>query len=101
MRNPSLIFFCELTNGHGTTKAMIRLVDVEQHDKVILEQEGQVEFKDTTQVVTLALNLRGVVFEHPGEYRFQLYSGENFLGDRKVVCRQIELPPKQETEQEI
>ncbi|MHC4122058.1 MAG: DUF6941 family protein [Planctomycetota bacterium] len=96
MRNPSLIFFCELTDGHGKTKATIRLIDVEQNDKVILEQDGEVEFKDVKQIVTLALNLRGVVFEHPGEYRFQLYSGEHFLGDRKIICRHIELPPKQD-----
>jgi hypothetical protein len=97
VRHPQIVFFCELTNGHGTTKVKIRLVDAqEEEEKIIFEKEGAVQFKDVKQIVTLAMNLQGIVFPSPGEYRFQLFAGGYLLGERRITCRQIELPPKPE-----
>jgi len=92
-----LVFFCEMTNGHGTTNTKIRLIDEQQEDKVIFEQSGEVEFKDVKQIVTLAVNLRGVVFHHPGEYRFEIFAGEHLLGQRRIVCRKVQPPEKGDT----
>jgi hypothetical protein len=93
-RHPQIVFFCELTNGHGTTKARIRLVDTQEEEKIIFEQEGTLQFKDVKQIVTLAMNLQGIVFPRPGEYRFQLFAGEQLLGERRITCRKVKLPPK-------
>jgi len=93
-RHPQIVFFCELTNGHGTTKAKIRLVDAQEEEKIIFEQEGTVQFKDVKQIVTLAMNLQGIVLPRPGEYRFQLFAGGDLLGERRIICRKINLPPK-------
>jgi hypothetical protein len=68
-----LVFFCELTNGHG-----------------------DVEFTDVQQIVTLAVGLHGVVFPEPGEYRFQLFTEGELLGERRVICRKIPMPGKPE-----
>jgi Family of unknown function (DUF6941) len=95
-RHPQIVFFCELTNGHGTTKMKIRLVDTQEEEKYIFEKEGTVQFKDVKQIVTLAMDLHGVVFPQPGEYRFQLFAGGNILGERRIICRKIILPPKAE-----
>ena len=95
-RHPQIVFFCEMTNGHGTTQAKIRLVDAQEDEKVIFEQEGTVQFKDVKQIVTLAMNLQGIVFPGPGEYRFQLFTGGHLIGERRITCRKIELPPKSE-----
>jgi len=94
VRAGQLVFFCELTNGHGRTQTKIRLVNAEEDDKIVLEQNGQVQFKDVRQILTLAVNLQGVVFERPGEYRFQLFADESLLGERRIMCRKIEPPPK-------
>ncbi|MDD5381942.1 MAG: hypothetical protein PHG53_09960 [Phycisphaerae bacterium] len=98
IRYPSLVFFCELTNGHGRTKTTIRLVDEQgpggQEDKVIFEQKGEGEFKDVKQVVSLALNLQGVMLPHEGEYRFQLFADDCLLGERRIICRKIAPPSK-------
>jgi hypothetical protein len=94
VRSYQLVFFCELTNGHGRTKAKIRLVDDQQDEKVIFEQERPIEFKDVKQTLTVALNLQGLVLPRPGEYRFQLFADEQLLGERRIVCRKIDLPPK-------
>lgn len=84
-----LVFFCELTNGHGKAQTRIRIVDTQQEDKVIFEQHGQVEFKDVRQVVTLGVNLQGIGFTKPGEYRFQIFAEDQLLGERRLTCRQV------------
>jgi hypothetical protein len=95
VRYPSLVFFCELTNGHGKTKTKIRLVDDQEDDKVLFEQEGMVDFKDVRQVLSLALNLQGIGLPHPGEYRFQLFTEENLLGERRIKCNKVALPRRE------
>lgn len=94
VRHDQLIFFCELTNGHGKTNTKIRLIDIEQQDKVLFEQSGVVEFKDVQQIVTLAINLRGIVFQKTGEYRFQLFAENTLLGERRVICREVKVPQR-------
>ncbi len=95
IRYQQLAFFCELTNGHGQNQARVRLIDEEQNEKVLFEQEGKLEFKDVDQIVSLTINLHGVVFEHPGRYRFQIYCGGQLLGERRVLCRHVK--PKNES----
>jgi len=92
-RCPQIVFFCELTNGHGKTAARVRLIDA-QEEKVIFEKDGTVAFEDVRQIVTLAMDLHGVVFPHPGEYRFQLFTGGDLLGERRIVCRKV-FPPQE------
>jgi hypothetical protein len=93
-RHPQIVFFCEMTNGHGTTDVTISLVNTQDEEKVVFEREGKVHFENVKQIVTLAMNLQGIVFPGPGEYRFQLFGGGNLLGERRVACRQVKLPPK-------
>jgi len=92
-RHPQIVFFCELTNGHGTTETKVRLVDAEDDEKAIFERTGTVRFEDVKQIVTLAVNLQGLVFPRPGEYRFQLLASGQLLGERRILCRQVDLPP--------
>jgi hypothetical protein len=91
-----LVFFCELTNGHGPTQTTIRLIRSQEKEKVLFEQKGKIEFKDVQQIVTLAVNLQGVVFPEPGEYRFQLFTDNQLIGERRIICRQIQLPGKKD-----
>jgi hypothetical protein len=92
VRHDQLIYFCEMTNGHGVTHLKIRLVDAQSQDKVIFEQGQSVDFKDVRQTVTVAINLMGIVFQHTGEYRFQLFAHDTLLGERSVVCRLVNMP---------
>lgn len=96
VRSAQLVFFCELTNGHGKTQTKVRLVDVEKDEQVVFEKSGTVEFKDVKHVLSLAVALQGLVFEHPGEYRFQIFAGEHLLGERKILCRKITIHPPQD-----
>ncbi len=93
-RHPQIVFFCELTNGHGTTNTQVRLVDDQDEEKIVFERGGTVRFENVKQIVTLAVNLQGIVFPRPGEYRFQLFAGGSLLGERRITCRKIDLPKK-------
>jgi hypothetical protein len=93
-RHPQIVFFCELTNGHGITEVKICLVDVQEEEKIIFEREGKVNFGDVKQIVTLAMNLQGIVFPNPGEYRFQLFTAGTLLGERRITCRKVKIPPQ-------
>jgi len=90
-RHSRLAFFCQLTNGRGKTKISIKLVDVQREDEIMFEQTVEQEFKDVRQIANFAFNIGGIVFPHPGEYRFQIYGGTELLGERRIICREIEL----------
>ncbi len=90
-RHPRLAFFFELTNGRGKTKLTIRLVDVQQEDKTLWECTVEQELKDVRQVVNSTFDISGIQFPHPGEYRFQIYAGKDLLGERRIICTEVEL----------
>ena len=93
-RHGQIVFYCELTNGHGATSTKVRLVDTDE--KVLFEQHGTVEFKDVRDVVSLAVNLQGIVFPQAGDYRFQLFAQDGLLGERRIICRIVQAPPMQQ-----
>ncbi|OXU14190.1 DUF6941 family protein [Sedimentisphaera salicampi] len=98
LRHSELVFFCELTNGHGQTEIEIVLVDLEEDDKILFNQKKTVEFRDVRHILTLALKMQGVVFPEPGEYRFQIYANGTMLGERRIVCRKVEKPPQKDAD---
>ncbi len=93
-----LVFFCELTNGRGNASTKVRLIESQKKEKVMFEQKGSVKFQDIKQIVTMSLNMQGVVFPEPGEYRFQLFVDEELIGERRLQCKKTERkqgpPPK-------
>ena len=91
-RHARLAFFCQLTNGRGKTKVSVKLIDVEEKDKPLFQGSVDQEFSDIRQVANVTFDIIGIVFPHPGEYRFQIYAGTEFLGERRIICRKIELP---------
>jgi hypothetical protein len=39
--------------------------------------------------------MQGIVFPEPGEYRFQLYANNYLLGERRIVCREVQMTNQQ------
>ena len=39
VRHDQLVFFCELTNGHGKTDTEVRLVDASRDDRAVFQQK--------------------------------------------------------------
>lgn len=95
-RHSSLAFFCQLTNGRGEMPITIRLVDVGQTDQVMWQQKVRQDFSDVRQVRNLIFNVGGIIFPHEGEYRFQIYADEEFLGERRIICRKVEVQKEEQ-----
>ncbi len=92
-RHARIVFFAELTNGHGQVQCSIKLVDVRNDDEMVWEATNlPIMFRNVKQIQNISMDLQGLVFPHEGEYRFQLWVGEQCLGERRIVCRKIELP---------
>ncbi len=91
-RHPWLAFFCQLTNGRGKIRISVRLVNVEKDDEVIFEGAADCQFRDVREIANLIFNIGGIVFPQPGEYRFQILAGTEFLGERRIICSQMKLP---------
>ena len=91
-RHPQLFFFCELTNGRNTTDVSVRLIDVSGGEKTMAQRNAKVKFDDVKRIIVIAMGFEGIVFPHPGEYRFQIHAGQELLGERAVTCVQTQKP---------
>jgi len=87
----AITFFCELTNGHGKAAINVRLVDVQEDDKTLVEMGTEVVFKDVKEIYRCILTFGGVNFPHKGEYRVQLILNGELAGERRLVCNEIVL----------
>ena len=92
VRFPQLFFFAEMTNGHSETEITVRLVDVQNNEKVLIERTAKVKFVDVKSTVSVVLGFEGLVFEHPGEYCFQLFAAGMPLAERRIVCLLLKRP---------
>jgi len=87
-----LFFFAEMTNGHDTTDIIVRLVDVQNDEKVLIEKKANVKFENVKSTVSVVLGFEGLAFEHPGEYCFQLIAAGQPLSSRRINCILIKPP---------
>ncbi len=83
--------YVALTNGRGKVPFALQVVDTgdEQDEQVLFRGEGEVEFIDPRAVVELNFFIQNLVFPHPGEYRFQLFAGNEFLMERRLVVAEL------------
>jgi len=88
-RHASLCVFCEMTGARGLIPVTAKLVDLQNEEKVLVEQGTDVEFSDPLVVNCVILTFRGIPFPHAGEYRFQIYAGDAYCGERRVICREM------------
>lgn len=72
---------------------VIQLVDADEEGEPLFRGEAEVEFPDPRAIVSMSFHMSGVTFPGPGEYRFQLYAGGEFLMERRLVV--IEIPETQ------
>ena len=87
----SMTFFCELTNGHGKVEIDVRLVDVQDDDKIMAEVKSEVVFANVKQICRCILTFGGVTFPKKGDYRFQLFLNGELAGERRLVCNVVAL----------
>ena len=100
--HPQLSVFVALTDGHGKTELVIRLVDSNEARSPIVEGKGMVDFKSPRAIANLALQFHGLTFPEPGEYRVQLWSQGNLLREARLEMIRIrpKQPPPSKTDQQ-
>ncbi|MHC5114125.1 MAG: DUF6941 family protein [Planctomycetota bacterium] len=91
-RYPKMCVYAALTGLHDRTKFTVRIVHVDPgraDDIDVMSIEGAVDAPDPLAVAELTIGLHNLMFPRPGEYRFQLWTGDTLLGERKFHVRQI------------
>jgi hypothetical protein len=100
IRFPRLFFFAEMTNGHNTTELEVRIVDVQNDEKILIQRKTKVKFPDVKSIVSVIIAFEGLAFDHPGEYCFQLFAAGQILTSRRLVCLLVHKPPVNDNEQQ-
>ena len=94
---PQLCVHVALTDGHGKTPLMIRIVDSEDARPPVVQGEGVVDFKNPRAIANLALQFYGLSFPQPGEYRIQLLCNGTLMREARlelVPARRRGKPPQ-------
>ncbi|MBF0479646.1 MAG: hypothetical protein HQL26_09200 [Candidatus Omnitrophica bacterium] len=83
--HPKLSVFIALTEGNGQYKAQLRCLKVGD-EKEIFSVNGEVYFKDPSQIVELIFDFSGLNFPDYGDYRFDfLCEGRQVVGRRFII----------------
>ncbi len=90
--HPQLAVYVALTDGHGETELIIRIVDSNESRPPIVEGKGKVNFKDPRAVANLALQFQGLTFPEPGQYRVQLLAHGELLREARLELIKLERP---------
>jgi hypothetical protein len=77
------IYFC-LTEGYGTAPIRLKVIDVNEERPPIFDVTDMVDFPSPKATVQQGVQIQGMPFQQPGEYRVQLFAGEHFLLDRML-----------------
>lgn len=91
-RHEKLCIYAVLTDLRGQSNVQLRLVHVDSNsvdDTHIMAISGEVSAPDPLAVAELVFSLRNLMFPKAGEYRFQLYSGDALLGERRFVVNKM------------
>lgn len=87
---PAVVVYVALTDGRGLTRLKLSLVDVDEASPPLYETEATVEFKDPLAVVEMVFSQQNVVFPSSGEYRLQLFVGNELLRERRLYVLAVD-----------
>ncbi|MGA2034762.1 MAG: hypothetical protein ABSG68_21140 [Thermoguttaceae bacterium] len=71
----------------------MRIIDADENREPIVESEVEVEFADPRMIAEICLNMQGLTFPEPGEYRCQVFAGNEFLMERRMLAVQVSGKP--------
>ena len=85
-----MALYVQLTNGHGKVDLAVKIVDVAEEDKELFGIKMSVSFQNALQTVDADIMIQGFSIPHAGEYRFQVYCGDELLGERRFIATKLE-----------
>jgi hypothetical protein len=81
---PSMAVYVSLTECRGTLTAVLQVIDANERREAIVRQEVEVHSDDPLDIVEFDFHLTDVEFPEPGEYRVQLYVGDDHIIERRM-----------------
>lgn len=94
--HPIMAVYIALTDGRGKVNIKFQVIDVDEEEEPITKTEGEVEFPDPRAVIEMDLHMPNLTFPKPGEYRFQLFAGDEFVIERRLLVIQVPSEEKQQ-----
>ncbi|MBN1123845.1 MAG: hypothetical protein JXA82_02480 [Sedimentisphaerales bacterium] len=88
-RHPKMSLFCEMTGGRGKMPVTAQLIDLHDDEKILVKQSVDVDFSDPLAVNGIIIDFIHIPFPHSGEYRFQIYAGHEYCGERRIICQVV------------
>ena len=83
--HPIITIHAALTNGRGSVKLKLRLIDADEERPPLFEFEQPVEFPDPRVMVDVQCMTGMILFPTPGEYRVQLLADGELLSERRII----------------
>jgi hypothetical protein len=83
--HPCMAVYLALTDGRGKTPLTLRLIDADEEEAPIFQIQATVDFPDPLQMVEVAFSCPRLEFRHAGEYRLQLFAGDEPLMERRLL----------------
>lgn len=90
--HPIFAVYVAATDGHGKTPMRLQIVDANEERQPIARLEVEADFGDPRMTLELDLVIANLTFPAAGEYRIQLYAGNELLIERRLVLVQIPGP---------
>lgn len=88
--HPIMTLYAALTNGRGRVPLTVRVIDVDEERDPVVSLEQEIEFPDPKTVVENIVQMAGLIFPEPGEYRVQILAGQVCLIERSILVTQQE-----------
>ena len=82
---PEICIYAALSAWTGPVSLNFKVVDVDQEETVLVDQFQNVNFVGRLETAEVVEFLKEVRFPNEGEYWFQLYAGNHFIAERKVI----------------
>ena len=86
----------KLVEGSGQYKLRIRLVHLKD-EKLVMEANFDANWADPEKPLELGINLRGLPIPDFGQYEFQLFANDVYLGRAVFRMDKLQLPPSNPT----
>lgn len=86
----SLSVYIKMTEGQGTYRFRLELVDLKDNKTVGGgEIPRDIQINNPLMAHELVFNLKGLKFQHAGDYEFRIYANENILGQKTFVVSEM------------